>query len=108
MRHILYKSLIIIFLIVTLIIPPLLYIHTDHFNKFLKNALSEAVNSSINQKFTVGSIELNIPSDVTLRDIQLTIDGKNFVKVDYISLQSPISTLLSFFSVGTYLSKKPT
>lgn len=106
MRHILYKSLIIIFLIVTLIIPPLLYIHTDHFNKFLKNALSEAVNSSINQKFTVGSIELNIPSDVTLRDIQLTIDGKNFVKVDYISLQSPISTLLSFFLSGNISLQK--
>lgn len=106
MRPVSSTLLIIIFSIVSLIIAAAIYVQTYHFKEFLRTAINSKVNSSINQKFHIGSIEGSIISNITLRDVELITEEATFIKIEEITTQYYLPSLLSFFINGDIPLKK--
>ncbi|MGI9553950.1 MAG: AsmA family protein, partial [Thermodesulfobacteriota bacterium] len=101
MKSILSKSLIIIIvLLMALIISVYIFIQTNYFKSLLKTTINKAVNSAIDQEFTIGNIDGNIISNIKFEDIQFIIEGETFLKIDQLSTQYSLPLLISVLFRG--------
>ncbi len=100
MRPISSTLLIIIFSVASLIIAAATYVQTHHFKEFLRTTVNSKVSSSIDQRFHIGSIEGSIIYDITLRDVELITEETALVKIEEITAQYYLPSLLSFFING--------
>ncbi|MGI9534253.1 MAG: translocation/assembly module TamB domain-containing protein [Thermodesulfobacteriota bacterium] len=101
MKSILSKSLIIIIiLLMALIISVYIFIQTYYFKNLLKTTINRAVNSAIDQQFTIGSIKGNIISNIKFEDIQFIVEGETFLKIDQLSTEYSLPLLISVLFRG--------
>jgi len=101
MNSILNKSLIIIIsLLIILVLSIYIFIQTNYFKKVLASTINKAVNSAIDQNFSIGKIEGNIISNITFKDIDFIIDGKPFITIDELSTDYSLPLLISVIFRG--------
>jgi len=101
MNSILNKSLIIIIsLLIILVLSIYIFIQTNYFKKILASTINKAVNSSIDQNFSIGKIEGNIISNIAFKDIDFNIDGKPFITIDELSTDYSLPLLISVIFRG--------
>lgn len=92
MKSKLFKTLGILFaLLLVLFIALSIYTQTNYFRDLLKTAVEKTVATASNQKLTIGKLEGNMLTGITVKNLTLFVEDEPFVEINEVKVKySPL------------------
>lgn len=94
-KKILISISIFFALIIVLFVGLMFFTQTQNFRNFARNTAESIVSSTTGQTFTIGNLEGNFFTNITLTDVSFVVEGESFVSVKEVTIDYAFFQMLN-------------